>query len=516
MSHTPSGSPHGHAAQKPHSAPAVQPRTQMSHGNRAPQASPPMPSAPAPQAITPATHTTFGAMPLQPGTLDAIAAMGYETPTPIQAAAIAPFLAGRDVLAQARTGTGKTASFGIPIVDKLRNGTAPGIIGLVLVPTRELAIQVAEECRELAKGSKLRLVEIYGGVGYGNQMADLRKGGTILLVATPGRLLDYLGQRTFSLDQVQILILDEADRMLDMGFIHDMEKILRMLPPRRQTGFYSATVPQPIMRLADKMLKDPVKVKVESGPQTTTLTDQRMIRMEKVDKNRALLVLLHQEQPERGIVFTRTKHLARRLAEQLQKHGWSSVPLQGNMSQGQRERAMDAFRKGEARLLVATDVAARGIDVPELTHVINYDLPDEPEAYVHRIGRTGRMGRTGKAFTFVQSDEARDWRTIESIAGLQIQRHDLGPLPVEGPNGPDLDKAPVIYKGQPNNGQTRQPHQGGHQARNAPDQARGPQGGFGRSGGGRGPRGKASFSRGRSHGGRSEKGSHGFSRDQYR
>ncbi len=478
----------------------------------------PTPSASQATPAQPTSFATFNAMPLQPGTLDAIAAMGYETPTPIQAAAIAPFLAGRDVLAQARTGTGKTASFGVPIVDRLRSGGSPGIVGLVLVPTRELAIQVAEECRDLAKGSRLRVVEIYGGVGYGKQTHDLRAGGTILLVATPGRLIDYLGQGAFKLDQVQILVLDEADRMLDMGFIHDMERIIRVLPVKRQTGFYSATLPPPIQKLADKMLKDPVKVKVESGPTTTTLTEQRFIKMEKADKSRALLVLLHQEQPERGIVFTRTKHLARRLADQLQARGWSCVPLQGNMSQGQRERAMDAFRKGEARLLVATDVAARGIDVPELTHVINYDLPDEPEAYVHRIGRTGRMGRTGKAFTFVQSDEARDWRTIEQIAGLQIPRHDLGQLPPEGPAGPDMDKAPVVYKGNGNNGPGgfRQPHQGGHQARNAPDQERGPQGGFGRSGG-RGPRQQGRFSRGRSSGGQSsQKGSHGFSRDSYR
>ncbi|MEK6985448.1 MAG: DEAD/DEAH box helicase [Candidatus Thermoplasmatota archaeon] len=470
-------------------------------------------------SVATATFATFNQMPLQAGTLDAIVAMGYETPTPIQAAAIGPFLAGRDVLAQARTGTGKTASFGIPIVDRLRSGSLPGIVGLVLVPTRELAIQVAEECREIAKASRLRVVEIYGGVGYGKQTHDLRAGGTVLLVATPGRLIDYLGQGMFKLDQVQILVLDEADRMLDMGFVHDVERILRHLPAKRQTGFYSATVPQPIQKLADKMLQNPVKVKVESGPQTTTLTEQRMLKVEKVDKNRALLVLLHQEQPERGIVFCRTKHLTKRLAEQLQTKGWTSVPLQGNMSQGQRERAMDAFRKGDARLLVATDVAARGIDVPELTHVINFDLPDEPEAYVHRIGRTGRMGRTGKAFTFVQSDEAHDWRTIERIAGLQIPRHDIGPLPTEGPVGPDLGKAAVNYKGTQGHAQpTRQPHEGGHHARKAP--SAGPQGGFGRQGG-RGPRAKASFNRGRassggrSSGGRSSKGSHGFSRDSY-
>ena len=431
--------------------------------------------APAPaHAPTPsAGPQTFAELKISTGTLDAIAAMGYETPSPIQGQAIPPFLQGRDILAQARTGTGKTAAFGIPIAEAARNLPDPGrngaIVALVLVPTRELALQVTEELAQIAKGSRIRVIPIYGGVGMGKQNDDLRRGGNQVVVATPGRLLDHMQQGTIRLDRVRQLILDEADRMLDMGFLPDVERILRAVPQQRQTGLFSATVPEPIRRLSSKFLNDPVTVKVEAGPTATPLAEQFKIFMEKPHKTRALLALLAKEKPEQVIIFTRTKHLAKRLAPQLERSGHKAAALQGNMSQGQRERAMSAFREGTVTVLVATDIASRGIDVPEVSHVVNFDLPDEPEAYVHRIGRTGRMGRTGKAFTFVQSDEHRDLRTIESISGIRMTEYDVGELP------PEPQMPPKAENGFRDNGYSR--HSGG-QAR-----PRGPSGGFGRTGG---------------------------------
>ncbi|MES2154387.1 MAG: DEAD/DEAH box helicase [bacterium] len=407
---------------------------------------------------------TFNAFSLSPGTLDAVAAMGYETPSPIQQQAIPPLLQGRDVLGQARTGTGKTAAFGIPMVEKLRTVVNGGIAALVLVPTRELALQVTEEILAIAKASPIRVIPIYGGVGLGRQTDELRRAGTQIVVATPGRLLDHLQQGNARLDKIKILILDEADRMLDMGFLPDMERVLRAVPPVRQTALFSATVPEPIRKLSARFLKDPFSVKVEAGPAATPLAEQFKIHCEKSQKTRALLALLAKEKPERAIVFCRTKHLAKRLARQLAGTGLSAVALQGNMSQNQRERAMEDFRQGKATLLIATDVASRGIDVPEISHVVNYDIPTVPEDYVHRIGRTGRMGRTGRAFTFIQSDEHHDLRLIERTAGSAMQPFDVGDLPAEPP-------MPVVAQGQGNH--SRRPHHGrpsgpGHHAKKTP------------------------------------------------
>ncbi|MCA1811008.1 MAG: DEAD/DEAH box helicase, partial [Halobacteriales archaeon] len=330
--------------------------------------------------------------------------------------------------------------------------------------------------------SGLRVIPVYGGAGMGKQLDMLRQGGTHIVVATPGRLLDHLQQGSVRLDKVQTLILDEADRMLDMGFLPDMQRVLRAVPKVRQTALFSATVPEPIRKLTGQFLSDPVTVKVEAGPTATPLCDQFKVFLEKPAKLRSLLALLAKEKPERTIVFTRTKHLAKRLAPQLGRAGYKAVALQGNMSQGQRERAMQAFRDGDMDLLVATDVASRGIDVPEVSHVVNFDLPDEPEAYVHRIGRTGRMGRTGRAFTFVQSDEHRDLKLIERISGIPMAEYDVGELPPE--------PAPVAAVTNGNNpagfGQARhgansrhgRPPGPGHHAKKSP------QGGFGR---GRGP-----------------------------
>ncbi len=424
---------------------------------------------------TPGAAPSFTAMKLSPGTLDAVAAMGYESPSPIQAQGIPVFLEGRDLLAQARTGTGKTAAFGIPIVEALRHGHDAGVLGLILVPTRELAAQVAAELAQIAKGSRLRIITVFGGVGFGKQTEELRRGGASILVATPGRLLDLAGQGIARLDRIRHLILDEADRMLDMGFLPDMERVLRLVPQKRQTGLFSATVPEPIRRLTARFLKDPVSIRIEQGPTATPAAEQFKSHVEKSLKVRALLKVLQDEKPEQVMVFTRTKHVAKRLARNLEAWGFPAVALQGNMSQNARERSMEAFRKGTAKILVATDIASRGIDVVQVSHVINFDLPDEPEAYVHRIGRTGRMGRTGRAFTFVQSDEQRDMRTIEQLAGTRIQLLSLGELPPE----PAVVKPTAQAPSSPGHGRRHGP---GHHAKKQAD------GEGGRSGGHHGPR----------------------------
>jgi ATP-dependent RNA helicase DeaD len=372
--------------------------------------------------------STFASLNLSPVTLNALAAMGFESPTPVQQQSIPLLLQGRDLVAQARTGTGKTAAFGIPLVERLARSD-PGVQGLVLVPTRELALQVTEELGLLSKGTALRVVPVYGGVGFGKQTEELRKPGSIVVVATPGRLLDHLQQRTIHLGHVRALVLDEADRMLDMGFLPDVERILRALPSQRQTAMFSATVPEPIRKLSQRFLRDPAGVRVEQGPAAQPLAEQFRVDVSQAEKGRALHALLEQEQPSSAIVFTRTKHLARRLARNLEKAGWDAVALQGNMSQAQRERALQAFRDGAASVLVATDIASRGLDIPDVSHVVNYDLPNEPDAYVHRVGRTARMGKQGRAFTFVQPDQQRDLRDVERAAGLQLERYDLGPLP---------------------------------------------------------------------------------------
>jgi superfamily II DNA/RNA helicase len=437
---------------------------------------------------------TFTEFKLSPGTLDAIAAMGYEEPSPIQRDAIPHLLAGRDLLGQARTGTGKTAAFGIPLVEKTRNVRNGGVVALILVPTRELALQVAEELGQIAKASGLRIIPIYGGAGFGKQNDALRQGGTHVVVATPGRLLDHLQQGTVRIDAIKHLILDEADRMLDMGFLPDMQRVLRAVPKVRQTALFSATVPDQIRKLTTQFLTDPVNVKVESGPTATPLCDQFKVYLEKPLKMRSLLALLAKEKPERAIVFTRTKHLAKRMAPQLARAGHKAVALQGNMSQSQRERAMQAFRDGDVDLLVATDVASRGIDVPEVSHVVNFDLPDEPEAYVHRIGRTGRMGRTGRAFTFVQSDEHRDLKLIERISGIPMAEYEVGELPPEPAAAPHNDGPQGPRSGA--NSRHGRPSGPGHHAKKSP------QGGFGR---GRGPS-RSGGGGGRSSGGRSSYG----------
>lgn len=377
---------------------------------------------------------TFEQLNLRPATLTALRALRFAVPTPVQAQAIPELLASRDLVAQARTGTGKTAAFGIPLVERLGTLTTRGVVGLVLVPTRELALQVSEQLHVLARGTHLRVAAVYGGVGYEDQRRALGAHEPLILVATPGRLLDHLSRRTVRLDGVRILILDEADRMLDMGFLPDVERLIRLTPRERQTALFGATLSGPIQGLAQRFLRNPSHVRIEDGPVATPLAEQFKIDLQRSQKPQGLVALLGKEQPQGAIVFTRTKHLARRLARQLEGAGFRAVALQGNMTQNQRERALGSFREGHARILVATDVASRGLDVAHVSHVINYDVPMEPEAYVHRVGRTARMGRSGRAFTFVQGDQRRELAAIERMAGVTLQGYHLGELPPPPPS----------------------------------------------------------------------------------
>jgi ATP-dependent RNA helicase DeaD len=374
--------------------------------------------------------STFQELGITPDTLNAIAAMGYEVPTPVQKETIPLLLSGRDVVVRARTGTGKTAAFGIPLVEDVRKNHGRGVVALVLTPTRELAQQVVEEILELARQSPLRAVAVYGGTGFEKQVRALRQDEPTVVVATPGRLLDHMGRGNVRFDNVRHVVLDEADRMLDMGFLPDVERILSKIPRDRQTGLYSATMPVQVQRVAQRFMRDPALAQIETGPRTTPMTDQFRIDVVKQQKTTALLSLLKREEPDRTVVFTRTKHLARRLAQQLDKKGYRTVSLQGNMSQNARNRALDSFRQGRATIMVATDVASRGLDVPEITHVINYDMPDEPEVYVHRIGRTARAGRSGRAFTFVQPDQRRDLNSIEQTAGSTLAQYEMEDVPL--------------------------------------------------------------------------------------
>jgi ATP-dependent RNA helicase RhlE len=362
----------------------------------------------------------FAALGLQPSFVNAVAREGYEAPTPIQAQAIAPILAGRDMLGCAQTGTGKTAAFVLPTLQRMLQSQRTGAIrGLVLAPTRELAAQIGERATAYGQGTGLRTLVIYGGVGQRPQEDALRRRPD-LLVATPGRLLDLMQQRHVDISKVEIFILDEADRMLDMGFVNDVRKVIAKLPPRRQTLLFSATVPPSVMSLAKSLLRDPVEVSVTPKVTTAAKIVQSVYFVAKGDKRALLCKLLSAPEVKRTIVFSRTKHGANRIAEQLDDAGIAAAPFHGNKSQGARERALDGFRKGTIPVLVATDIAARGIDVDEVSHVVNFDLPNVPESYVHRIGRTGRADRDGIAFSFCDNEERPLLRDIERFIKMNI------------------------------------------------------------------------------------------------
>jgi ATP-dependent RNA helicase RhlE len=349
---------------------------------------------------------------------------GYTVPTPIQAQAIPQLLAGRDLLGIAQTGTGKTAAFALPILQRLaaakpaptRRKTARV---LVLTPTRELALQIEESFRTYGRHLGQRTAVIFGGVGQHPQVVAMARGVDVL-VATPGRLLDLIGQGHIVLDGVETVVLDEADRMLDMGFIHDVKKLVALAKGRRQTLLFSATMPPDIARLAAGILRDPVRVEATPPATTVAIVEQRVVFVERGDKRDVLCAMLRDPALARVLVFTRTKHLANRVAEQLERSGFAADAIHGNKSQGARQRALEAFRAGKVRILVATDIAARGIDIDGITHVVNYELPNVPETYVHRIGRTARAGAGGAAISLCDGEERAYLRDIERLIGQKV------------------------------------------------------------------------------------------------
>ena len=360
--------------------------------------------------------STFSTLGLMRPLLRAVEAQGYTEPTPIQTQAIPPLLAGRDLLGVAQTGTGKTAAFTLPLIQRLwraeRHPAPRSARALVLTPTRELAIQIADSFAKYSQFLRMKHTVIFGGVGQRPQVQAMLP-GVDFLVATPGRLLDLMSQGHVKLDSVEAFVLDEADRMLDMGFIRDVRKIVAKIPDERQTLLFSATMPDAIGQLAGNLLRDYERVEVTPTATTVELIDQKVLFVAKGDKRHLLGDVMVDEEVERAIVFTRTKHGANRVAEFLSRRGVSCQAIHGNKSQGARQRALEAFRNGEVRALIATDIAARGIDVDDVSHVINFDIPNIPESYVHRIGRTARAGADGVALSFCGADEVDFLRAIE-------------------------------------------------------------------------------------------------------
>src|SRR3954470_21879183 len=365
----------------------------------------------------------FSQLGLIPPIAQAVAAQGYQVPTPIQARAIPHVLAGKDLLGLAQTGTGKTAAFALPILQRLSGGSINvkprPIRCLVLTPTRELASQIGESFSTYGKHLTLRNAVIFGGVGMDAQKQALRNGMDIL-VATPGRLLDLMGQGLVDLKTLEVFVLDEADRMLDMGFIHEVKKVIARLPHVRQTLFFSATMPREAQQLADQLLKNPETVAVTPPSTTAEKVDQEVFFVEKADKRALLVEVLADKSMTRVLVFSRTKHGANRIADHLVKARIEAEAIHGNKSQNARERALAGFKSGDTRVLVATDIAARGIDVEDISHVINYDLPEVAETYVHRIGRTARAGASGRSISFCDNEERVYLADIERLIRLKV------------------------------------------------------------------------------------------------
>jgi ATP-dependent RNA helicase RhlE len=367
--------------------------------------------------------TNFHDFKLHEAIARALAEQNYLTPTPIQAQAIPAVMSGRDVIGIAQTGTGKTAAFALPLLHRLATTPRPtphkSCRVLVLSPTRELSGQILQSFRACGRHLRLKTALAIGGVSMGGQVRALL-GGVDILVATPGRLLDLVRGNALRLDGVECLVLDEADRMLDMGFIHDIRTIVAKLPAKRQTLMFSATMPRAITELTAQMLRDPVRVAVAPPATTAERIDQRIVRVDRATKLGALIDILRGEPIERALIFTRTKHGADKVARGLSRIGIEAQAIHGNKSQGQRERALGAFRNGASKTLVATDIAARGIDVEGVSHVINYDLPNVPETYVHRIGRTARAGAEGVAISLCDAEEAAYLRDIEKLIRMSI------------------------------------------------------------------------------------------------
>jgi ATP-dependent RNA helicase RhlE len=413
-----------------------------------------------------------------------ISAAGYTTPTPIQAQAIPPVMQGRDVMGLAQTGTGKTAAFVLPILQNLIDGERGRVRALIVAPTRELAEQINETIVTLGKQTGLRSITVYGGVSINPQIQKLRRGVDIV-VACPGRLLDHIGQGTINLSQVEMLVLDEADRMFDMGFLPDIRRIIKQIPRQRQTLLFSATMPREILRLAHEVLTEPETVKVDSLAPATTVS-HALYPVAQHLKTDLLLQLLKKTNTESVLVFTRTKHRAKRLGEKLTKVGYKAASLQGNLSQNRRQAALNGFRDGSVQILVATDIAARGIDVSQISHVINFDIPDTPEAYIHRIGRTGRAARTGDAFTMVASEDKQMVRAIEKALNQEIVRHTLDdfdytiPAPKKTPQParpPKSKSAKPAGKPAAGKGPKREGFGGGANKKSKPPSRRRPQAG---------------------------------------
>ncbi len=386
---------------------------------------------------------SFDSLGLSAELLRAVAEQGYNEPTPIQRQAIPTILQGKDVLAGAQTGTGKTAGFTLPLLQRLSDTPAPKsrpVRALVLTPTRELAAQVGESIATYGRHLPLRSAVIFGGVKINPQIEKLRRGVDIL-VATPGRLLDHAGQKTLDLSQIEILVLDEADRMLDMGFIHDIRKVLALLPDksRRQSLLFSATFSNEIKQLANRLLNEPQLIEVARRNTTAERISQIVHPVDKARKRELLSHLIGAGDWRQVLVFTRTKHGANRLAQQLEKDGLSAAAIHGNKSQGARTRALAGFKNGDIRVLVATDIAARGLDIDQLPHVVNYELPNVPEDYVHRIGRTGRAGREGEAVSLVCIDEHKLLRDIERLLKTRIPSQVLEGYEVD----PSIEAEPI-------------------------------------------------------------------------
>ncbi|MBN6352628.1 ATP-dependent RNA helicase RhlE [Providencia rettgeri] len=389
--------------------------------------------------------TTFSDLALNEEILLAINELGYESPTPIQQQAIPAVLAGSDLLASAQTGTGKTAGFTLPILQKLVTTPRAGnnrkpIRALILTPTRELAAQVAENVKEYSRHLRIRSFVVFGGVSINPQMMKLR-GGVDILIATPGRLLDLAHQNAVDLSQVEVFVLDEADRMLDMGFIHDIRRVINKLPKKRQNLLFSATFSDEIKQLANKLLNNPVTIEVAPRNSASEQITQYVHLVDKKRKSELLSFMIGRENWQQVLVFTRTKHGANRLAEHLNKDGIKAAAIHGNKSQGARTRALADFKSGDIRVLVATDIAARGLDIEQLSYVVNFELPNVAEDYVHRIGRTGRAEATGMAVSLVCIDEAKLLKDIEKLLKKPIPR-----MSVEGYEPDPSIKAEPIQK----------------------------------------------------------------------
>ncbi|MEP5154289.1 DEAD/DEAH box helicase [Planktotalea sp.] len=365
----------------------------------------------------------FDMMGLPPKLVARLKDMGLNDPTPIQKQAIPHALNGRDVMGLAQTGTGKTAAFGVPLVAQmleLDGRPAPkSVRGLVLAPTRELATQISVNLRAFAENTSLKVAMVVGGQSINNQIKRLER-GVDLLVATPGRLLDLMDRRAVRLNDATFLVLDEADQMLDMGFIHDLRKIAAVIPPERQTMLFSATMPKQMNELAQSYLRSPIRIEVSPPGKAADKVTQEVHFIAKAEKSGLLIELLDKHRDERALVFGRTKHGSEKLMKNLVKAGYAASSIHGNKSQGQRDRAIAAFKSGEIKVLVATDVAARGLDIPDVKHVYNYDLPNVPDNYVHRIGRTARAGKDGAAVAFCAPDEMGELKAIQKTMGISI------------------------------------------------------------------------------------------------